>query len=153
MSKMKDMQLYENHLQGSIPERLTNMVQMTVFHLDVNSLSRSIQVMTIILTMTDCDSNKFIQTQLFRCVDPCTKKSFITFKQDAFKKHISELQSTASNSSCRRTLQTCLRVLSLATTKVLRGAQLHLRKQPKGYAGLDGARKSFNEMMLESMSK
>ncbi len=35
----------------------------------------------------------------------------------------------------------------------LRGAQLHLRKQPKGYAGLDGARKSFNEMILESMSK
>ena len=31
--------------------------------------------------------------------------------------------------------------------------QLHLRKQPKGYAGLEGARKLLNDMIFESMSK
>merc|ERR1719487_2968687 len=29
----------------------------------------------------------------------------------------------------------------------------HLRKQPKGYSGLDGARKLLNDMIFESMSK
>merc|ERR1719389_1003115 len=33
------------------------------------------------------------------------------------------------------------------------GKQSHLRKQPKGYAGLDGARKLLNDMIFESMSK
>merc|ERR1719182_791907 len=31
--------------------------------------------------------------------------------------------------------------------------QSHLRKQPKGYAGLEGARKLLNDMIFESMSK
>merc|ERR1719405_232960 len=50
--------------------------------------------------MTDCDANKFMQmrkTELLRCVDPCTQKSFITFKQDDLKKQISQLQSSTSN--------------------------------------------------------
>merc|ERR1719258_651449 len=29
----------------------------------------------------------------------------------------------------------------------------HLRKQPKGYSGLEGARKMLNDMIYESMSK
>merc|ERR1719155_147040 len=33
------------------------------------------------------------------------------------------------------------------------GKQSKLRKQPKGYAGLDGARKMLNDMIFESMSK
>merc|ERR550514_152178 len=33
------------------------------------------------------------------------------------------------------------------------GKQSHLRKQPKGYAGLDGARKLLNDMIFESLSK
>merc|ERR1719265_1467296 len=33
------------------------------------------------------------------------------------------------------------------------GKQSHLRKQPKGYAGLEGARKLLNDMIFESMSK
>merc|ERR1719265_1927046 len=56
--------------------------------------------MVIILKMTDCDANKFMQmrkTELLRCLDPCTKKSFITFKQDDLKKQISQLQSATSN--------------------------------------------------------
>merc|ERR1719258_182903 len=35
----------------------------------------------------------------------------------------------------------------------LLGKQSSLRKQPKGYAGLDGARKLLNDMIYESMSK
>merc|ERR1719456_273107 len=35
----------------------------------------------------------------------------------------------------------------------LHGKQAHLRKQPKGYAGLAGARKLLNDMIFESLSK
>merc|ERR1719163_111889 len=35
----------------------------------------------------------------------------------------------------------------------LLGKQAHLRRQPKGYAGLDGARKLLNDMIYESMFK
>merc|ERR1719395_478502 len=34
-----------------------------------------------------------------------------------------------------------------------KGLQGHLRKQPKGYAGLEGARNLLNDMIYESMSK
>jgi len=33
------------------------------------------------------------------------------------------------------------------------GGASHLRKQPKGYSGLDGARKMLNDMIFESMTK
>merc|ERR1719158_1874504 len=59
-----------------------------------------IAIMVIILEMTDCDANKFMQirkTALLRCLDPCTKKSFITFKDDSLKQKISQLQSSTSN--------------------------------------------------------
>ena len=35
----------------------------------------------------------------------------------------------------------------------LLGKQSNLRKQPKGYAGLEGARKLLNDMIYESLSK
>merc|ERR1719460_2917124 len=50
--------------------------------------------------MTDCDAKSFIQRQkmaVLRCLDPCTKKSFITFKEDRLKKQISKLRSSTSN--------------------------------------------------------
>merc|ERR1719487_513392 len=62
-----------------------------------------IAIMVIILEMTDCDANKnkFIQTSLLRCLDPCTKKSFITFNQDKLgsqlKEKISKLRATSSS--------------------------------------------------------
>merc|ERR1719446_480679 len=59
-----------------------------------------IQIMTMILTMTDCDANKFVQMRkyaLMKCLNPCTKKSFITFKQEELQKKISKLRSEASN--------------------------------------------------------
>merc|ERR1719387_3081683 len=33
------------------------------------------------------------------------------------------------------------------------GRKLNLRKQPKGYSGIDGARKLLNDMIFESMTK
>jgi len=48
---------------------------------------------------------------------------------------------------------------SLATPELMQvanialGKQSSLRKQPKGYAGLDGARKLLNDMIFESMTK
>merc|ERR1719409_2261944 len=42
--------------------------------------------------------------------------------------------------------------LSQVTGIALKGNN-HLRKQPKGYGGLDGARKLLNDMIYESMSK
>jgi len=59
-----------------------------------------IEVMVIILKMTDCDAKSFIQQQelaVLRCMDPCTQKSFITFKQGSLKEKISQLKSTSSN--------------------------------------------------------
>merc|ERR1719487_2541137 len=38
-------------------------------------------------------------------------------------------------------------------TGIALGKQHNLRKQPKGYAGIDGARKLLNDMIYESMSK
>jgi len=42
--------------------------------------------------------------------------------------------------------------LAQVTNMVLAGSS-HLRKQPKGYSGIDGARKLLNDMIFESMSK
>merc|ERR1719472_373736 len=59
-----------------------------------------IEVMTTILTMTDCDAKSFIQRQkmaVLRCLDPCTKKSFITFQEEGLKKQISKLRSSTSD--------------------------------------------------------
>merc|ERR1719174_490753 len=39
-----------------------------------------------------------------------------------------------------------------ATSMALAGSS-HLRRQPKGYSGIDGARKLLNDMIFESMSK
>merc|ERR1719482_2284624 len=39
------------------------------------------------------------------------------------------------------------------TNMALGGHSSHLRKQPKGYAGIDGARKLLNDMIFESMTK
>jgi hypothetical protein len=43
-------------------------------------------------------------------------------------------------------------VLAQVTSMALSGSS-HLRKQPKGYSGIDGARKLLNDMIYESMSK
>merc|ERR1719252_543058 len=42
---------------------------------------------------------------------------------------------------------------SPSLVEMKKGLQGHLRKQPKGYAGLDGARNLLNDMIFESMSK
>jgi len=41
----------------------------------------------------------------------------------------------------------------MQVTNMVLGGKSNLRKQPKGYAGLDGARKLLNDMIFESMSK
>jgi hypothetical protein len=38
-------------------------------------------------------------------------------------------------------------------TDMVLGGNVHLRKQPKGYSGVDGARKLLNDMIFEAMSK
>merc|ERR1719484_98381 len=63
-----------------------------------------IEIMTVILKMTDCDAKSFIQrkeAEVLRCLDPCTKKSFITFKQDSLKQKISQLDQRIQTSSCK----------------------------------------------------
>jgi hypothetical protein len=65
-----------------------------------------IEVMVVILKMTDCDAKSFIQKKrmdVLRCLDPCTKKSFITFKEDSLKKQISKLRSSRSNKLVQET--------------------------------------------------
>merc|ERR1719146_516062 len=48
-----------------------------------------------------------------------------------------------------------LRKNHLSTPDLLQvlGGKSNLRKQPKGYSGIDGARKLLNDMIYESMSK
>merc|ERR1719456_250823 len=41
----------------------------------------------------------------------------------------------------------------MQVTNMALGRKSNLRKQPKGYAGIDGARKLLNDMIFESMSK
>merc|ERR1719183_3240122 len=41
----------------------------------------------------------------------------------------------------------------LQVARMAVGKHKHLRKQPKGYSGIDGARKLLNDMIYESMSK
>merc|ERR1740117_408831 len=43
--------------------------------------------------------------------------------------------------------------LMQATDLALGKNNIHLRKQPKGYSGIDGARKLLNDMIYESMTK
>merc|ERR1719484_257360 len=65
-----------------------------------------IEGMVVILQMTDCDAKSFIQKKkmdVLRCLDPCTKKSFITFKEDRLKKQISKLRSSRSNKLVQET--------------------------------------------------
>jgi len=65
-----------------------------------------IEIMTVILKMTDCDAKSFMQMRkmaVLRCEDRCTKKSFITFNQDALRQKIAQLQSKTSNKLVQET--------------------------------------------------
>merc|ERR1740138_23711 len=65
-----------------------------------------IEIMVVILKMTDCDAKSFIQKKkmdVLRCLDPCTKKNFITFKEDRLKQQISKLRSSRSNELVQET--------------------------------------------------
>merc|ERR1719484_84929 len=65
-----------------------------------------IEVMVVILKMTDCDAKSFLQKkkmEVLRCLDPCTKKNFITFKEDQLKKQVSKLRSSRSNELLQET--------------------------------------------------
>jgi len=58
-----------------------------------------IKVLSAILKMTDCDK-KLVQMDklsLLHCQDPCTQKSFVTFKEDSLKQQVSQLQSSVSH--------------------------------------------------------
>merc|ERR1719174_710030 len=64
-----------------------------------------IAIMTVILKMTDCDKKSFVQRSVMRCKDPCTGKSFITFKDEELKKTVSQLQSSVSHDLTQETFQ------------------------------------------------
>merc|ERR1719478_749887 len=58
-----------------------------------------IAVMTTILEMTDCEADSFMQKETFtvlKCVDQCTKKTFIEFKEHKVQDKIKKLQSQLS---------------------------------------------------------
>jgi len=64
-----------------------------------------IAVMTMILTMTDCDK-KLLQTDklsLLNCEDQCTKKKFIKFDHDGLQQKVSQLQSSVAHDLMRDT--------------------------------------------------
>merc|ERR1719345_434568 len=58
-----------------------------------------IAVMTMILTMTDCDK-KMLQMKkmaLLHCEDPCTKEKFVKFDHSELQQKVSQLQSVSSS--------------------------------------------------------
>merc|ERR1719326_2658014 len=58
-----------------------------------------IEVMTMILEMTDCEK-KLLQMEQFallHCTDQCTQKSFIEFNHDGLQKKVNQLQSSLSH--------------------------------------------------------
>merc|ERR1740138_1491797 len=58
-----------------------------------------IKVMTMILSMTDCDK-KLLQMEKFallHCTDQCTKASFVQFNHDGLQSKINQLQSSTSH--------------------------------------------------------
>merc|ERR1719446_1550202 len=62
-------------------------------------IEADIEVMNVILKMTDCKESMFAQIKqlaLLHCKDPCSKKSFVTFDHDVLKKQLSQLQSSVS---------------------------------------------------------
>merc|ERR1719329_768701 len=59
-------------------------------------IEADIEVMNLILKMTDCKSSMFVQMKMLRCKDPCTKKSFVTFDHKLLKQQVSQLQSSVS---------------------------------------------------------
>merc|ERR1719428_401199 len=84
--------------------------ELTKMHARYNVILGDIEVMTKILEMTDCKANAaqasatpfFTQTNqsvgLLRCWDPCTKKSFISFKHNALQEEVNKLKISASKS-------------------------------------------------------
>jgi len=57
-----------------------------------------IEVMTMILTMTDCDAKKLLQIKDFgvlHCEDQCTHKHFIKFQHKGLQEKVSQLQATS----------------------------------------------------------
>ena len=68
----------------------------------LKTVVEDIAVMTIILTMTDCDAKKktLLQTEnfaLMACEDKCTHKSFITSTNGELTKQLGQLQSLVSH--------------------------------------------------------
>jgi hypothetical protein len=77
-------------------------------------LKGDLDVLTSILEMTDCDAS-FVQMndlQVLQCEDPCTKKTYFTFNQEALKKKMSALQSSASRDLVHESLTTLFNGIS-----------------------------------------
>merc|ERR1740138_75833 len=86
-------------------------------------IEADIEVMNVILKMTDCKESMFAQIKqlaLLHCKDPCTKKSFVTFNHDVLKKQLSQLQSSVSLKIIQESFADLFQgVQSLQTTELL----------------------------------
>jgi len=60
-------------------------------------IEADIEVMTVILKMTDCKQAMLAQMKMRRCEDPCTKKSFVAFDHEYLKQQVSQLQSSEAH--------------------------------------------------------
>jgi len=87
-------------------------------------------------------------------VDKATEDTF-SRSEEAHKQSMTSIMSSMSTSKAVQVLAKS----SLNTPEFVQvanlalGKQSNLRKQPKGYSGLDGARNLLNDMIYESMSK
>merc|ERR1719174_2793985 len=86
-------------------------------------IEADIEVMNVILKMTDCKESMFAQIKqlaVLHCKDPCSKKSFVTFDHDVLKKQLSQLQSSVSLKIIQESFADLFQgVESLQTTELL----------------------------------
>merc|ERR1719502_698746 len=95
-------------------------------------IEADIEVMNVILKMTDCKESMFAQIKnlaLLHCKDPCTKKSFVTFDHDVLKKQLSQLQSSASLKIIQESFADLFQgIESMQTTELLQAPVINKTK-------------------------
>jgi len=79
----------------------------------------------------------------------------VSRSEEQHQKSMDAISSTMSISKAAEVLQksTLSTPALVQATDIALAGNAQLRKQPKGYAGLDGARKLLNDMIFESMTK
>ena len=123
----------------------------------VNMSMKICALVGAVLSCTTVASNQAHQLDLSSASSSNTKAMEQVFLRSE-ETHAQSMASILKDMSPTKAVEV-LEKSSLATPQLVQAANIALgkessfRKQPKGYSGLDGARKLLNDMIYESMSK